>query len=94
MQVFKAFKLPVALGFDHVSDKKPLQRDAVIGEIRDQQPVKRFGESRQMFVNLKNADGVILHVLRNVCLHPRHQKRAEERHKLLLTEKVFCTDEL
>ena len=47
-----------------------------------------------MFVDFKNADGIVFHVLRNIGFHAGHQKRAEEGHQLLLSQIVVRADQI
>ena len=94
MQFLKFFVLSVAIGLYNLSYKEAFERNTVIGKIGLQLCVQRFGECGQMLVNLENADGIVLHILRHICLNARHKKCAEERYQLLLTEEILCTDQL
>ena len=93
MQFLELLILSVTVRLDNGGDKEALQRHTVFGEIRDEKFVYILGKYRQVFVNLKNIDGVCLNDLCNIGLDSHHQKSAEKRDQFLLTQIIFSADE-
>ena len=94
MQLLEFLVLLIAVRFDNGGDKEPLQRHAVVSEVRNQQLMDALGKCGEMLINFKNIDGAGLHHLGDVGLDPGHEKCPEKAHQLLLTQEILRAHQL